>query len=64
MRVLLRESQATDPLNWLSLLDVLQLYGRHWSAHPEQIPISDLRIAEGERLTIAPPAGDDLRRAA
>jgi hypothetical protein len=63
MRALLRESQATDPLNWLSLLDVLQLFGRHWSAHPEQIPVPDLRIAEGDRLTIAPPAGDDLRRA-
>jgi hypothetical protein len=48
----------------LSLLDVLRLFGRHWSAHPEQIPPPALRIVRGDGLTSVRLAGDDLRRAA
>jgi hypothetical protein len=64
LRALLREGQAERPLNWLSLLDVLRLFGRHWSAHPEQIPPPALRIVRGDGLTSVRLAGDDLRRAA
>jgi UDP-GlcNAc:undecaprenyl-phosphate GlcNAc-1-phosphate transferase len=64
LRAMLPEGRGTHPLNWLSLLDVLRLFGRHWAAHPEQIQRLALRLAGEECLTISPAGRDDLASAA
>lgn len=64
LRAVLREGQGTYPLNWLSLSDVLRLFGRHWAAHPEQIQRSAVSLADEGRLTTLPLSRDDLASAA
>lgn len=34
VRALVQEGPASQPLNWLALLDVIRHFGRHWAAHP------------------------------
>ncbi|MEX2561511.1 MAG: hypothetical protein WD403_16420, partial [Pirellulales bacterium] len=56
LRARVRQGPATHPLNWLSLLDLLALFGRHWAAHPERAP--------GRQPRLELPARQGMREAA
>jgi UDP-GlcNAc:undecaprenyl-phosphate GlcNAc-1-phosphate transferase len=64
IRAVLGEGQGTHPLNWLSLLDVLRLFGRHWAAHPDRIQGPVVRLITGDRLTTPATNRNDLASAA
>lgn len=64
LRAILGQGQGSHPLNWLSLLDVLRLFGRHWAAHPEQIQRLALRLAGESGATALPPNRSSLASAA
>jgi hypothetical protein len=55
LRLVAKEGQATQPLNWLSLLDVLRLFGKFWAVRPDHLPVASLRLIEH---TSASPIAD------
>jgi len=64
VRAVLNEDRQTHPLNWLSLRDVLRLFGRHWAARPQDIPASACLSDEEECTPTLSLLSDARRRAA
>jgi UDP-GlcNAc:undecaprenyl-phosphate GlcNAc-1-phosphate transferase len=64
LRLVAQEGQATQPLNWLSLLDVLRLFGKFWASHPDRLSVGTLRLIEQDRPQAVPPGRDDHLQAA
>ncbi|HJT35893.1 MAG TPA: MraY family glycosyltransferase, partial [Pirellulales bacterium] len=62
LRAVVSEGAGDHPLNWLSLMEVLRVYGQYWADHFDQL----LGLDRGGEpsLTIGPPTSDDRRRAA
>jgi UDP-GlcNAc:undecaprenyl-phosphate GlcNAc-1-phosphate transferase len=52
------------PLHWLSLLDVLRLYGKYWAARPDRLPSSTLLDTDRGEKTTMPPIAELCRQAA
>ena len=62
LRAMLSEGAWDQPLNWLSLREVLRVYGQHWADHAGRL--AHLTDTGPPRLTIGPAGGDDLKQAA
>jgi UDP-GlcNAc:undecaprenyl-phosphate GlcNAc-1-phosphate transferase len=63
LRLVAKEGHTTQSLNWLSLFDVLRLYGKFWAAHPDRLPLPTSLVTdldEGNFLPLPP----DRRQAA
>lgn len=64
IRAELSEDREPHPLNWLSLRDLLRLFGRHWAARPRDIPAAICPPDEDECVPTLSLLGDARRRAA
>lgn len=62
VRALVEDGPAAHPWNWLSLVDVLRLFGRHWAAHPQQMPGHHLRIVAEDGRYLPTTAAADAQR--
>ena len=64
LRLLAQEGQATQPLNWLLLLEVLRLFGKFWASRPDRLPVPTLRLLGQDGRGVVSLTTDEGRHAA